>query len=174
MPNGFRRALVETQTFVYTQSGFAPCTPSNRCDGNLKKVWVVADCSGSSKVNLGAYKSDGSDGFWLDAFNSSGGRADSTAEGKAYSHWAAICKDGEIESGTYWPGAWGEGLKIEGNRYQYYSETGSLPWEPISNLKHIKLGVVYGEGKYWCLSSMKQHRGLTVCSADGWITSPSR
>ncbi len=92
MPNGFRRVLVETQTFVSTQSGFRPCSASDRCDGSIKRVWIVADCTNSPRVNLGAYKSDGSDGRWLNAFHPSGSRADSTAEGRAYSHWAALCQ----------------------------------------------------------------------------------
>lgn len=92
MPKGFRRVLIETQDFVLTKSGYRPCGVPDRCDGNVRRVWIVADCINSPRVNLRAYKSDGSDGYWLDAFNPSGGRADSTAEGRAYSHWAALCQ----------------------------------------------------------------------------------
>ena len=100
MSNNRRRVLVESQAFVATESGSRPCLPSARCDGSLKQRWIVADCGDTPRINLGAYRSDGSDGFWLKVFDENGTPSNTTASGFAHSHWTALCSSQNIDNGA--------------------------------------------------------------------------
>jgi hypothetical protein len=73
---------------------------------------------------------------------------------------------GRINSGKYWIGGVGMALFVEGNRYYYSDENGQTEWRPISRLKYVKNGVVFGEGYYWCQSTLPEPHGM--CTPLGW------
>lgn len=77
----------------------------------------------------------------------------------------------QIIQGRYWLGATDQALEVKGEQYRYYSEAGAQPWQPISELKYIKNGVVFDGKTYWCLSRLAPQNGVTVCSANGWAAS---
>ncbi|MEO8891141.1 MAG: hypothetical protein ABI417_06335, partial [Coleofasciculaceae cyanobacterium] len=74
----------------------------------------------------------------------------------------------QITEGRYWLGATDQGLEVKGKQYRYYSEAGEQQWQPISELKYIKNGVVFDGKTYWCLSTLAPQNGVTACSANGW------
>ncbi|MBD2154278.1 SH3 domain-containing protein [Leptolyngbya sp. FACHB-16] len=75
-----------------------------------------------------------------------------------------------IQSGIYWVGPQGMGLRVEGSRYQSYDEEGAQPWRPISELRAVREGVVFDGSQYWCLSTLPMPRsGLATCTASGWV-----
>lgn len=80
-------------------------------------------------------------------------------------------EDGVISEGVYWVGTAGMGLKIENRQYQYYDESGSSPWRPVSELEYISEGVVFDGERYWCLSTLPRpiNNRLAVCSSGGWV-----
>lgn len=55
----------------------------------------------------------------------------------------------------------------------YICETGAGEWQPLSNLKEIKKGVVYYQlkgapnGQYYCLRSLFTFKGYQVCTKKG-------
>lgn len=71
-----------------------------------------------------------------------------------------------INSGKYWIGGVGMALFVEGNQYYYSDENGQTEWRPISQLKYVKDGVVFGEGYYWCQATMPESGGM--CTPLGW------
>ena len=73
---------------------------------------------------------------------------------------------GKIISGKYWVGGTGMALIVQGDRYYYEDETGRTEWRPVSRLKYVKDGIVFGEGDYWCLSTLPGERGM--CTPLGW------
>lgn len=75
----------------------------------------------------------------------------------------------KIKSGKYWIGGVGMALFVEGDRY-YSDENGQTEWRPISRLKCVQDGVVFGEGYYWCQSTLPGPRG--ICTPLGW-TNPT-
>lgn len=77
-----------------------------------------------------------------------------------------------IQTGLYWGGLTDEGLEIQAKRFRYYDESGfDKRWQPISDLKHIKNGVIFYAENYWCLSSVMPKNRISTCSAIGWVTS---
>lgn len=78
----------------------------------------------------------------------------------------------KIAEGVYWVGATGMVLEVKGQQYQYRDEESTTRWKPISELTHIKDGVIKAGETYWCLSTLP-HEQLAVCSASGWTISPS-
>ena len=73
-----------------------------------------------------------------------------------------------ITEGRYWLGATDQALEVKGKQYRYDSEAGVQQWQPISELKYIKNGVVFDGKNYWCLSTLAPQNGATSCSAKGW------
>ncbi|PSB55571.1 hypothetical protein [Chamaesiphon polymorphus] len=73
----------------------------------------------------------------------------------------------KIIGGKYASGGVGMSLIIRGNKYYYTDEIEQTPWKSISRLKSIQAGVVYGEGYYWCLSTLPSPQG--VCTRHGWM-----
>jgi hypothetical protein len=80
---------------------------------------------------------------------------------------------GKIAEGVYWVGSVGMGLRVKGERYQFYDESGESPWKPISELTYIRKGVIRTGDTYWCLSTLPQPQNTRspVCSAKGWVRS---
>lgn len=78
----------------------------------------------------------------------------------------------QITSGRYWIGGTGMALVVQGDRYYYSDETGQSNWKPISRLKYVQEGVVFGEGHYWCLSTLPGPRGM--CLPNGWAAPESK
>lgn len=76
----------------------------------------------------------------------------------------------QITEGRYWLGATDQALEVKGKQYRYDSEAGVQQWQPISELKYIKNGVVFDGKTYWCLSTLAPQNGVTSCSAKGWTT----
>lgn len=74
----------------------------------------------------------------------------------------------QITEGRYWLGATDQGLEVRGNQYRYDTEAGAQQWQPISELKYIKNGVVFDGKTYWCLSTLARQNLVPVCSANGW------
>jgi hypothetical protein len=72
----------------------------------------------------------------------------------------------KINSGKYWIGGVGMSLFVKGNQYYYADENGQTEWRPISRLKYVKDGVIFGEGYYWCQSTLPGLRGM--CTPLGW------
>lgn len=72
----------------------------------------------------------------------------------------------KINSGKYWIGGVGMALFVKGNQYYYSDENGQTEWRPISRLKYVKDGIVFGEGYYWCQSTMPGAGGM--CTPLGW------
>jgi hypothetical protein len=74
--------------------------------------------------------------------------------------------------GTYIPFASDISLEIENNRFREGAdlETGAGEWQPLSNLKEIKKGVVYYKlkgapnGQYYCLRSSFTFKGYQICT----------
>lgn len=147
MPNDQRRVLVESQAFVATESGSRPCLPQDRCDGQLKQQWIIADCGDSPKINLGAFRSDGKDGYWFDVFDDNGRPLDTTASGYAYSHWKALCSSQNIENS--------ESLK---------------PDNEANQKKAISVPCMNGGGSGgWLFENLPQHYfPLTEVSVEEW------
>jgi len=77
---------------------------------------------------------------------------------------------GTIRSGKYWIGGVGMALFVRGTQYYYSDENGQTEWRPTSRLKYVKDGVVFGEGYYWCESTLPGPRGM--CTPLGW-TNPT-
>jgi hypothetical protein len=83
--------------------------------------------------------------------------------------------------GTYIPFASDVSLEIESNRFREGAdlETGAGEWQPLSNLKEIKKGVVYyklksaSNGQYYCLRSSFTFKGYQVCTKKGVETRKS-
>jgi hypothetical protein len=83
--------------------------------------------------------------------------------------------------GTYIPYASDISLEIENNRFREGAdlETGAGNWQPFSNLREIKKGVVYYQpkgapnGQYYCLKSLFTFKGYQVCSKKGVETRKS-
>jgi hypothetical protein len=80
---------------------------------------------------------------------------------------------GKIAEGVYWVGATGMGLRVKGERYQFYDESGESPWKPIAELTYIRKGVIRAGNTYWCLSTLPQPQNTRspVCSEKGWVRS---
>lgn len=78
----------------------------------------------------------------------------------------------KILSGRYWIGGTGMTLVVEENQYYYSDETGRTDWRPISRLRPVKDGVLWGEGHYWCLTTLPGPTG--VCTSHGWMRSLPR
>ncbi|MGB5961463.1 MAG: hypothetical protein WBG73_12435 [Coleofasciculaceae cyanobacterium] len=76
----------------------------------------------------------------------------------------------QITEGRYWLGATDQALEVKGKQYRYDSEGGAQQWQPISQLKYIKNGVVFDGKTYWCLSTLAPQNGVAACSAKGWAT----
>jgi hypothetical protein len=66
------------------------------------------------------------------------------------------------------------GLTVKGNKYQECGEGYCSKWQPVSQLKSIKKGVIQlPNGGYFCLSSMIKRNlssdSYAVCYAKGWV-----
>ncbi|NJK29379.1 MAG: hypothetical protein HC851_10340 [Acaryochloris sp. RU_4_1] len=74
-----------------------------------------------------------------------------------------------IAEGFYALGGTDQGLEVAGKQYRYFDELGTKPWMPISDLKHVKKGVLLDGGEtYWCLSTLAPKNEAAICSAEGW------
>ncbi|MEG4129249.1 hypothetical protein QUA21_09750 [Microcoleus sp. Pol1B3] len=74
-----------------------------------------------------------------------------------------------IQEGHYWLGGTDQGLEVKGKQYRYYDESNiERPWQPLSELQHIKKGVIFDGKIYWCLSTIAPKTGGSSCSRDGW------
>lgn len=74
----------------------------------------------------------------------------------------------KIADGFYALGGTGQGLEVKGEQYRYYDEEGQKEWQPISELKYVKEGVVFADKNYWCLSTLAPQNRPGVCTANGW------
>ncbi len=82
---------------------------------------------------------------------------------------------GTIQAGRYWVGPTDEGLEIQAESFRYFDESGiDKRWQPISELKYIKNGVVFYGENYWCLSTMMPKNGISTCTANGWVKAETR
>lgn len=79
--------------------------------------------------------------------------------------------DASVEAGVYWIGPTGVGLRVEGDRYQIYDETGDGDWRRVTELQPIREGVLHDGQTFWCAASHMPET-IATCTANGWEAIP--
>jgi hypothetical protein len=76
-----------------------------------------------------------------------------------------------IAEGRYWIGSTDQVLIVQGEQYRYEDAEEVQPWNPLSDLKAIKKGIIFDGSNYWCLSTLApKNEGAIACAAEGWVT----
>ncbi len=71
--------------------------------------------------------------------------------------------------GFYVLGGTDQGLEISGDQYRYYDKMGTQEWQPVSDLTHIRDGLVFDGRLYWCIPT---ESAPGVCTENGWNSFP--
>lgn len=83
---------------------------------------------------------------------------------------AIAAEPSAIPEGFYVLGGTDQGLEVRGQQYRYYDESDiERPWQPISELKQVKEGLIFDGENYWCLPPRREPG---VCTPEGWNSIP--